>query len=87
MRFFSFYSKSHVLENVVYNQTAAGEPLMQLVAVDWLKDIKRIDHVAKRKGCVAQVRIHVWYQLETRNLVILSSIHMLILESQEFFCS
>ncbi|XP_024396181.1 protein ENHANCED DISEASE RESISTANCE 2 isoform X3 [Physcomitrium patens] len=37
------------------SKTAAGEPLMQLVAVDWFKDIKRIDHVAKRKGCVAQV--------------------------------
>lgn len=29
---------------------------MQLVAVDWFKDTKRIDHVAKRKGCVAQVQ-------------------------------
>lgn len=31
---------------------------MQLVAVDWFKDSKRIDHVAKRKGCVAQVQTY-----------------------------
>lgn len=36
-------------------QTPAGEPLMQLVAVDWFKDSNRIDHVARRKDCVAQV--------------------------------
>ncbi|CAM6008576.1 unnamed protein product [Sphagnum balticum] len=33
----------------------AGEPLMQLVAVDWFKDSKRIDHVVRCKDCVAQV--------------------------------
>ncbi len=36
-------------------QTPAGEPLMQLVAVDWFKDSKRIDHVVRCKDCVAQV--------------------------------
>ena len=34
----------------------AGKHLMDLVAVDWFKDSKRIDHVARRKGCAAQVR-------------------------------
>lgn len=29
---------------------------MQLVAVDWFKDTKRIDHVARHKGSVAQVK-------------------------------
>ncbi|KAG8094067.1 hypothetical protein GUJ93_ZPchr0012g19332 [Zizania palustris] len=29
--------------------------LMELVAIDWFKDIKRMDHVARRKGCAAQV--------------------------------
>lgn len=29
---------------------------MDLVAVDWFKDVKRIDHVARRQGCAAQVR-------------------------------
>ena len=28
---------------------------MELVAVDWFKDVKRMDHVAKRKGCAVQV--------------------------------
>lgn len=30
---------------------------MELVAVDWLKDTKRVDHVARRQGCAAQVCI------------------------------
>jgi len=29
---------------------------MDLVAVDWFKDTKRMDHVVRRKGCAAQVR-------------------------------
>jgi hypothetical protein len=29
---------------------------MELVAIDWFKDTKRMDHVARRKGCAAQVR-------------------------------
>lgn len=33
----------------------AGKPLMDLVAVDWFKDTKRMDHVARRQGCAAQV--------------------------------
>ncbi|OIT37041.1 PREDICTED: protein ENHANCED DISEASE RESISTANCE 2-like isoform X1 [Nicotiana attenuata] len=33
----------------------AGKPLMDLVAVDWFKDTKRMDHVARRPGCAAQV--------------------------------
>jgi hypothetical protein len=28
---------------------------MELVAVDWFKDVKRVDHVSRRKGCVVQV--------------------------------
>lgn len=47
------------MSTVLYKQIPAGEPLMQLVAVDWFKDVKRIDHVAKRKGCVAQVQLLV----------------------------
>ncbi|KAL4323369.1 hypothetical protein GQ457_11G020460 [Hibiscus cannabinus] len=40
-----------------YNKTKipAGKHLMDLVAVDWFKDTKRIDHVARRQGCAAQV--------------------------------
>ncbi|XP_071701234.1 protein ENHANCED DISEASE RESISTANCE 2-like [Rutidosis leptorrhynchoides] len=32
-----------------------GKHLMDLVAVDWFKDTKRMDHVARRPGCAAQV--------------------------------
>ncbi|KAM7510660.1 hypothetical protein LguiB_009535 [Lonicera macranthoides] len=32
-----------------------GKYLLDLVAVDWLKDTKRMDHVARRHGCAAQV--------------------------------
>ncbi|KAH9752921.1 hypothetical protein KPL71_014893 [Citrus sinensis] len=32
-----------------------GKHLMDLVAVDWFKDTKRMDHVARRQGCAAQV--------------------------------
>ncbi|ONK79922.1 uncharacterized protein A4U43_C01F11850 [Asparagus officinalis] len=37
------------------SKVPAGKPLMKLVAVDWLKDTKRIDHVGRRHGCAAQV--------------------------------
>ncbi|PKU72514.1 hypothetical protein MA16_Dca008569 [Dendrobium catenatum] len=33
----------------------AGKPFMKLVAVDWFKDVKRMDHVARRQGCAVQV--------------------------------
>ncbi|MCO5606865.1 hypothetical protein L7F22_061056 [Adiantum nelumboides] len=33
----------------------AGESLMQLVSVDWFKYPERMDHLARRKGCAAQV--------------------------------
>ncbi|KAG2680447.1 hypothetical protein I3760_11G099900 [Carya illinoinensis] len=32
----------------------AGKHIMDLVAVDWFKDTKRMDHVARRQGCAAQ---------------------------------
>ncbi|CAI9772283.1 unnamed protein product [Fraxinus pennsylvanica] len=37
------------------SKVPAGKHLMELVAVDWFKDTKRIDHVARRRGCAAQV--------------------------------
>uniref|UniRef100_A0A6V7QYT2 Protein ENHANCED DISEASE RESISTANCE 2-like n=1 Tax=Ananas comosus var. bracteatus TaxID=296719 RepID=A0A6V7QYT2_ANACO len=44
-------------KNFTYDKTKipAGKHLMELVAVDWLKDVKRMDHVARRKGCAVQV--------------------------------
>ncbi|KAK6934897.1 Protein ENHANCED DISEASE RESISTANCE 2, C-terminal [Dillenia turbinata] len=37
------------------SKVPAGKHLLDLVAVDWFKDTKRMDHVAKRQGCAAQV--------------------------------
>ncbi|XP_059275549.1 protein ENHANCED DISEASE RESISTANCE 2-like isoform X6 [Lycium ferocissimum] len=37
------------------SETPAGKHLVDLVAVDWFKDTKRMDHVARRPGCAAQV--------------------------------
>ncbi|GFZ16345.1 pleckstrin homology (PH) domain-containing protein [Actinidia rufa] len=36
------------------SKVPAGKHLMELVAVDWFKDIKRMDHVARRSGCAAR---------------------------------
>lgn len=40
----------------MYIKIPAGKHLMDLVAVDWFKDTKRMDHVARRQGCAAKVR-------------------------------
>ncbi|GAB4834810.1 Protein ENHANCED DISEASE RESISTANCE 2 [Ancistrocladus abbreviatus] len=37
------------------SKVPAGKHLMELAAVDWFKDTKRMDHVAKRQGCAVQV--------------------------------
>uniref|UniRef100_A0A7N0UZT0 Protein ENHANCED DISEASE RESISTANCE 2 C-terminal domain-containing protein n=1 Tax=Kalanchoe fedtschenkoi TaxID=63787 RepID=A0A7N0UZT0_KALFE len=37
------------------SKITAGRPLMDLVAVDWFKHKKRIDHVARSPRCAAQV--------------------------------
>ncbi|KAL7182396.1 hypothetical protein ACSBR1_041158 [Camellia fascicularis] len=44
-------------KNFCYDKSKipAGKHLMDLVAVDWFKDTKRMDHVARRPGCAAQV--------------------------------
>ncbi|XP_077244736.1 protein ENHANCED DISEASE RESISTANCE 2-like isoform X2 [Tasmannia lanceolata] len=44
-------------KHFTYDKTKipAGKPLMELVAVDWFKDMKRMDHVARRQGCAVQV--------------------------------
>ncbi|KAH7514803.1 hypothetical protein FEM48_Zijuj11G0129400 [Ziziphus jujuba var. spinosa] len=44
-------------KNFCYDKTKipAGKHLMDLVAVDWFKDTKRMDHVVRRQGCAAQV--------------------------------
>ncbi|KAE8690231.1 Protein ENHANCED DISEASE RESISTANCE 2-like [Hibiscus syriacus] len=44
-------------QHFCYNKTKipAGKHLMDLVAVDWFKDSKRMDHVVRRQGCAAQI--------------------------------
>ncbi|XP_057478017.1 protein ENHANCED DISEASE RESISTANCE 2-like isoform X2 [Actinidia eriantha] len=44
-------------KNFCYDKSKvpAGKHLMELVAVDWFKDTKRMDHVARRSGCAARV--------------------------------
>ncbi|KAK9699055.1 hypothetical protein RND81_08G149700 [Saponaria officinalis] len=37
------------------SKVPAGKHLLDLVAVDWFKDTKRMDHVARRQGCAAKV--------------------------------
>ncbi|KAK3037634.1 hypothetical protein RJ639_030411 [Escallonia herrerae] len=41
----------------------AGKHLLDLVAVDWFKDTKRMDHVVRRRGCAAQVLCYVNWNL------------------------
>jgi hypothetical protein len=36
-------------------QISGGEPLMKLLAVDWLKSDQRIDHIALQSSCCVQV--------------------------------
>ncbi|KAK6137242.1 hypothetical protein DH2020_029013 [Rehmannia glutinosa] len=47
------YDKSKNFCNI-FLKIPAGKHLMDLVAVDWFKDTKRMDHVARRSGCAAQ---------------------------------
>ena len=47
----------------MYLKIPAGKHLMDLVAVDWFKDSKRIDHVARRQGCAAQVLYSILFRL------------------------
>ncbi|CAO2838085.1 unnamed protein product [Amaranthus hypochondriacus] len=51
---FKVRSKSYCRDK---SKVPAGKHLMDLVAVDWFKDSKRMDHVARRQGCAAQVAL------------------------------
>ncbi|XP_068669847.1 protein ENHANCED DISEASE RESISTANCE 2-like isoform X2 [Aristolochia californica] len=53
----------------------AGKHLMELVAVDWFKDTKRMDHVARRNGCAAQVASEKGYFSLVINLQVPGSTH------------
>ncbi|PWZ20966.1 Protein ENHANCED DISEASE RESISTANCE 2-like [Zea mays] len=43
------------LTMITSTQIPAASYLMELAAIDWFKDTKRMDNVARQKGCVAQV--------------------------------
>ncbi|KAL6005848.1 Protein ENHANCED DISEASE RESISTANCE 2 [Asimina triloba] len=49
---FTIRGKSYLTDK---SKISAGKYLMELVAVDWFKDMKRMDHVARRQGCAVQV--------------------------------
>lgn len=53
----------------------AGKHLMDLVAVDWFKDTKRMDHVARRQGCAAQVALEKGLFSVVINLQVPGSTH------------
>lgn len=53
----------------------AGKHLMELVAVDWFKDTKRMDHVARRQGCAVQVAMEKGYFSLAVNLQVPGSTH------------
>ncbi|KAL9663534.1 hypothetical protein QQ045_018923 [Rhodiola kirilowii] len=53
----------------------AGKPLMDLVAVDWFKDTKRMDHVARRPGCASQVASEKGLFSIVVNLQVPASVH------------
>eukprot|EP01018_Ginkgo_biloba_P007629 Gb_17513 [translate_table: standard] len=57
------------------SKVPAGQPLMQLVAVDWFKDVKRMDHVARQKGCAAQVASEKGFFTLVINLQVPGSTH------------
>ncbi|XP_059442605.1 protein ENHANCED DISEASE RESISTANCE 2-like [Corylus avellana] len=54
---------------------SAGKHLMDLVAVDWFKDTKRMDHVARRQGCAAQVALEKGLFSVVINLQVPGSTH------------
>ncbi|XP_010242523.1 PREDICTED: protein ENHANCED DISEASE RESISTANCE 2-like isoform X2 [Nelumbo nucifera] len=60
-----------------FNKTKipAGKYLMELVAVDWFKDTKRMDHVARRKGCAVQVASEKGFFSLAINLQVPGSTH------------
>ncbi|CAL5436166.1 unnamed protein product [Camellia sinensis] len=59
---------------IMINQRS-GKHLMELVAVDWFKDTKRMGHVARRRGCAAQVASEKGFFSIVVNLQVPGSTH------------
>ncbi|KAH1234548.1 Protein ENHANCED DISEASE RESISTANCE 2 [Glycine soja] len=53
----------------------AGKHMLDLVAVDWFKDSKRMDHVVRRHGCAAQVASEKGFFSIVINLQVPASTH------------
>ncbi|KAK3127934.1 hypothetical protein QOZ80_7AG0580370 [Eleusine coracana subsp. coracana] len=53
----------------------AASYLMELAAIDWFKDTKRMDNVARQKGCVAQVAAEKGMHTFVANIQIPGSTH------------
>ncbi|XP_019055939.1 PREDICTED: protein ENHANCED DISEASE RESISTANCE 2 isoform X2 [Nelumbo nucifera] len=64
-------------KNFCFDKTKipAGKYLMELVAVDWFKDTKRMDHVVRRKGCAVQVASEKGFFSLAINLQVPGSTH------------
>ncbi|XP_057478160.1 protein ENHANCED DISEASE RESISTANCE 2-like isoform X1 [Actinidia eriantha] len=64
-------------KNFCYDKSKipAGKHLMDLVSVDWFKDSKRMDHVARRHGCAAQVASEKGFFSIVVNLQVPGSTH------------
>lgn len=54
---------------------------MDLVAVDWFKDTKRMDHVARRQGCAAQVTKPIFVPTFFLLKISVKLLHMVLFQS------
>ncbi|XP_047325378.1 protein ENHANCED DISEASE RESISTANCE 2-like isoform X2 [Impatiens glandulifera] len=64
-------------KNFCYDKSKvpAGKHLMDIVAVDWFKDTRRMDHVARRRGCAAQIASEKGYFSIVINVQVPGSTH------------
>lgn len=51
----SLCNTNNIENGVDGDQTSGGEPLLKLLAVDWLKSDQRIDHIALQPSSCVQV--------------------------------
>ncbi|KAH1205609.1 Protein ENHANCED DISEASE RESISTANCE 2 [Glycine max] len=70
---FKVRSKHYCYEKT--KKVPAGKHMLDLVAVDWFIDSKRMDHVARRHGCAAQVASEKGFFSIVLNLQVSSFLH------------
>ncbi|KAG4940849.1 hypothetical protein JHK82_044526 [Glycine max] len=71
---FKVRSKHYCYEKT--KKVPAGKHMLDLVAVDWFIDSKRMDHVARRHGCAAQVASEKGFFSIVLNLQVSSFLHV-----------